>query len=117
MSTINTSPMPCSLDNALYDNSSINSPSTLKSIGATVQSSTGNNTLILATSTVFTLLVVIILVILLVSVLVCRRRFKKGNDTSENESYTHPHTVSSRTNNNYIEQQPQGILLFSIFIN
>ena len=120
MSTINISSTPSlifSLDNTLVDDSSINSPSTTVSIGATDQSSTGSNTLAAVFSTVFILLVVTILVILIVSVLVCRRRFKKGNDTSENERYTHPHTVSSRSNNNYIEQQPQGILLFSIFIN
>ena len=55
------------------------------------------------------LLVVTILVILIGSVLVCRRRFKKGNDTSENERYTDPHSVVSlRTNDNNMEQQSQG---------
>uniref|UniRef100_A0A1X7TZH7 Uncharacterized protein n=1 Tax=Amphimedon queenslandica TaxID=400682 RepID=A0A1X7TZH7_AMPQE len=86
------------------------SPLTTVSTGATVQSniSTVSNTVILASCAVFIVLVATILVIILVSVLVCRRRFKKGIDTSENERYTDPQSVvSSRTNDNNIEEQPQ----------
>ena len=91
------SPSSTSVNDSLISN-----PSTIESIRATNQSSgsIANNILILAISVVFMVLVVTLLVIILGSVLVCRRRFKKGNDTSENERYT-PH-------NNNIEQQPQG---------
>ena len=107
-----TSPTPLISDgtaiSASLTDSSISNPNSTE---ATVQSnrSTVSNTVMLTGSTVFMLLVVTVLVIILVSVLVCRRQFKKGNDISENECYTDPHSVVSlRTNDNNMEQQSQG---------